>query len=115
MHCIVQLTASSTRSNRSFDVLAVLIRQNFSSPVMQTASSAEAMPPFARLDVNIGWQLFKLKHRAAQIKTKIASKPRIEGLESGSSRAREEERRVEGRRAHHDRDPKHRGARTMTT
>ena len=94
MHYNVQLPASWTKSNQSFDVLDVLIRRNFSSPVLQTASSTEAMPsfssllPFARLDVNPGWQLCKLKHRAAQIKTKIASAPRMEGWESGSSRGK---------------------------
>ena len=102
----VQLLASPTKLNRSFDVPTVLIRnfflvslfslitvqknyllffsqnalqcsiphvlnqieskfllicRNFSSPVMQTASSVVAMPsfssllPFARLDVNPGW------------------------------------------------------------
>ena len=61
IHYNVQLPVSSTKSNRSIGVPAVLIRRNFSSPVMQTATSAEAMPspasllPFARLDVNPGW------------------------------------------------------------
>ena len=97
MHSGVQLLVSPTKSNRSFDVLAVVIRRNFSSPVMQTTSSAEAMPspayllPFAWLDVNSGRQLCKLKHRAAQIKTKIASAPGIEGWETRSSRG---ERRI---------------------
>jgi hypothetical protein len=81
--------------------------------MMQTASSAKAMPSpasflaFARLNVSPGWQLCKLKHRAAQIKIKIASAPRIE--------AREGERWVEGGRARQDRDLKRRGARTTTT
>jgi len=100
IHYNVQLLPSSTKSNRSFDVPAVLIRWNFSSPVMQTASSAEAMSspasllPFAQLDVNPGWQLRKLKHRAAQIENKIASAAWIEGWESGSSRGKR--RRTEG-------------------
>jgi hypothetical protein len=100
MHYNVQLLMSSTKSNRSFDVPALLICQNFSSPMMQTASSAEAMPSpasllaFARLDVNPGRQLCKLKHPAAQIETKIASAPRIEGWESGSRRGKR--RRTDG-------------------
>ena len=78
MHYNIQLLESSTKSNRSFDVPPLVIRRNFSSPVMQTTSSAEAMPspasllPFALLNVNLGWQLCKLKHQVAQIETKIA-------------------------------------------
>jgi len=50
--------------------------------------------PFTRLDVNPGLQLCKLKHQVAQIDTKIATAPRIEGWESGSSRGMR--RRTEG-------------------
>ena len=94
MHYNVQLPVSSTKSNQSFGVPAVLIRRNFSSPMIQTATSVEAMPslasllPFARLDVNLGWKLRKLKYRAAQIENEIVSAARIEGWESGSSRGK---------------------------